>query len=319
MALAFMLFPMSGCNEPEERPTIATVVKLTTTPWFQRMKVGIDRFGNEAKHDCFLIGPPRADANLQVQIIEDLIERKVDAVTVVPFSPETLDPVLEKAMSQGLIVVTHEAPGQQHCNFDIEAFDNAEYGEHMMNRLAECLGGKGKYAVFVGNLSSESHNEWADSAVAYQEEMFPEMELLGSRSETFDDAVRAYQRTVSILDRYPDVRGFLGCSATDVAGIGRAVAERSLETETCVFGTSLPSISGGYLATGAVDSISFWDPADAGYVMNLVAARLLRGEKVQSGDDLGVEGYRNVRVAGSVIYGSAWIDVNSENVSKHAY
>jgi simple sugar transport system substrate-binding protein len=317
--LACSLFLIGSCGRQEDRLTIPTVVKLTTTPWFKRMEVGIKRFGSETGHNCYLVGPPRADATLQVQIIEDLIDEGVDAIAVVPFSPETLDPVLEKAMDRGLVVVTHEASDQQHCNYDIEAFDNARYGAHLMTRLAECMGGKGAYAVFVGNLSSRTHNEWVDSAIAYQEQLFPEMELIGSRSESFDDAVRAYGSASQILDRNPDIRGLLGTAATDVVGIGRAVAERSLEAETCVVGTSLPSIAGTLLATGSIDMISFWDPADAGYVMNLIAVKALQGETIRSGDDLGVDGYRDIRVTGSVIYGNAWIDVDIENASQYPF
>ena len=317
--LAGSLPSIGSCGRQGETLTIPTVVKLTTTPWFQRMEIGIERFRSETGHNCYLVGPPRADATLQVQIIEDLIEEEVDAIAVVPFSPETIDPVLEKAMDRGIVVITHEASDQQHCTYDIEAFDNAKYGAHLMARLAECMGGKGAYAVFVGNLSSKTHNEWADSAVAYQERMFPEMELIGSRFESYDDVVRAYESAAQILDRNPDVRGFLGSGATDVVGIGRAVAERSLEAETCVVGTSLPSISGAYLATGSIDMISFWDPADAGYAMSLVAVKLLQGEAIRSGDDLGVDGYRDIRVTGSVIYGNAWIDVDAENASQYPF
>ena len=46
-------------------------------------------------------------------------------------------------------------------------------------------------------------------------------------------------------------------------------------------GTSLPSIAGKLIETGAVDLISFWDPADAGYAMASLAKKILDGEKIE--------------------------------------
>ncbi len=70
------------------------------------------------------------------------------------FSPEALEPVLKKAMDQGIIVIAHEATNQQNVNYDIEAFDNAGYGAHLMDHLAKYMGAEGEFAVFVGSLTS---------------------------------------------------------------------------------------------------------------------------------------------------------------------
>ena len=56
-------------------------------------------------------------------------------------------------------------------DIDVEAFQNAAYGENFMKELGELTGGKGKYIQFVGALTSVSHNEWCDAAKALQEKM----------------------------------------------------------------------------------------------------------------------------------------------------
>jgi len=111
-----------------------------------------------------------------------------------------------------------------------------------------------------------------------------------AEAESYDDEQKAYQRVLELVQNYPNLTGFLGSASTDVAGIGRAVQELGLEEETCVVGTSLPSLAGQYLKSGAVDMIAFWDPADAGFVMDQVALRVLEGEEIRSGDNLGAPG-----------------------------
>lgn len=299
--------------------TIATVVKLIGVAWFNRMEEGVERFGEDTGIETFQQGPPQADAAQQVQIIEDLIAQRVDAITVVPFSPEALEPVLARAMDQGIVVVSHEASNQQNVHYDVEAFTNADYGARIMDALAECMNEEGEYAVFVGSLSSKTHNEWVDAAIARQQEMYPNMTMVGDKNESNDDQQTAYTKTQELLRAYPNLKGIQGSASTDTAGAGLAIEERGLEDETCVMGTSLPSVSGQYLETGAVDRIFFWDPADAGYAMNEVARRVLNGEEIQSGDDLGVPGYEDVRLDGKVIYGQAWVEVTEENMDEFPF
>jgi simple sugar transport system substrate-binding protein len=302
-----------------QKYTLATVVKITGINWFNRMEEGVKKFGEETGNDTFQQGPTEADAALQVQIVEDLIAQNVNAICVVPFSPEALEPVLQKALDQDIVVISHEASNQQNINWDIEAFDNHAYGEHLMQALAERMGEEGEYAVFVGSLTSKTHNEWADAAIAYQQANYPNMKLVTDKIETKDDQQIAYQRTQELLRAYPNLKGIEGSASTDAAGAGLAVEEAGLQDQIAVVGTSLVSISGKYLESGAVDMISFWDPALAGYAMNKLAVMVLNGEEITDGMDLGIEGYNELKMDGKVLYGQAWVDVTKENMGDYDF
>lgn len=305
-----------GCGDTSYN--FATVVKLTGVGWFDRMEKGVNQYNDD--YDCvtaFQQGPSQADAALQVQVIEDLIAQGVDAINVVPFQPESVEPVLAKAMEQGIVVISHEASNQQNVNYDIEAFDNAAYGEHFMQALAQCMGEEGQYVVFVGSLTSQTHNEWVDAAIAYQEANYPNMELVGDKNESYDDAQTAYEKMQEILVAYPDLRGMQGSSANDVIGAGQAVDEAGLQDETCLVGTSMPSMAGELLKTGAVDMIGFWDPALAGYAMNTLSLMVLNDMAPEDGMDLGIPGYESITSPdGKVWYGEAWNDVTADNVDE---
>ncbi|WP_310583317.1 autoinducer 2 ABC transporter substrate-binding protein [Deinococcus sp.] len=303
--------------------TIVTVVKITGINWFNRMEEGVKKYAKDTGNKATQTGPSTADAAQQAAIIEDLIAKKPDAIAVVPFSPETLEPVLKKAMARGIKVITHEADNQMNTLYDIEAFDNVAFGANLNVRLAKCMGGSGKWAVFVGSLTSKTHNQWADGGIANAKKNAG-MTLVESKQETADDADQAYQKAKELIRKYPDIKGFQGSASTDVAGIGRAVEEAGLEGKTCVYGTSLPSIAGKYLDSGAVDGIGFWDPADAGYVMNKVAQLVLQGKKITDGMDLGVKGYNKVSVtkgkgAGMIIRGNAFVDVDKGNYKTYNF
>ena len=312
-----------GVQAQGKKYTIVTVVKITGINWFNRMEEGVRRYAKDTGNTATQTGPSTADAAQQAAIIEDLIAKKPDAIAVVPFSPETLEPVLKKAMARGIKVITHEADNQVNTLYDIEAFDNVAFGANLNARLAKCMGGSGKWAVFVGSLTSKTHNQWADGGIANAKKN-PGMTLVEGKQETADDADQAYQKAKELIRKYPDIKGFQGSASTDVAGIGRAVEEAGLEGKTCVYGTSLPSIAGKYMDSGAVDGIGFWDPADAGYIMNKVAQLVLQGKKITNGMDLGIKGYNKVSVtkgkgAGMIVRGNAFVDVDKGNYKTYNF
>jgi simple sugar transport system substrate-binding protein len=311
--------------EVEGEYTIATVVKLTGIAWFDRMETGVGWVSEDYPMvTAFQQGPAQADAALQVQVIEDLLAQGVDALCVIPFQPETVEPVLERAREEGVVVITHESSGQQNIDFDIEAFDNAGYGIHLMDALAERMNEEGEYAVFVGSLTSQTHNEWVDAAIEHQIATYPNMVLVGDKNESFDDPTVAYERMQELLIAYPNLRGVQGSASTDVVGVGQAVEEAGLQDQIVVVGTSLPSISRDLINTGAIDLISFWDPALAGYACNMLAIQQLEGTlpaEVYDGElpeaGFGYEnltGYEELTLDGRVFYGAAWVDVTAENV-----
>jgi len=313
----------SGADKTGTRQyTIATVVKVDGITWFERMRAGVDSFARQSGHECFQIGPPRADAALQVQILEDLIAQDVDAICVVPFSVEAVEPVLGKARNLGIKVVAHEASSLSNADLIIEAFDNHAYGAHLMDHLARLMDHKGEYAVFVGSLTSKSHNEWIDGAIARQNSSYPDMKQVADRIEEYDNQNMAYEKTKELLRTYPNLRGIQGSASTTAAGAGLAVEERNLQNRIAVVGSGLVSMTGPYLESGSVKLISFWDPADAGYVMNRIAAMLLAGEQVEDGHDFGVYGYTSLRRDPdnpTLFYGSAWVDVTRENMREYEF
>jgi simple sugar transport system substrate-binding protein len=304
--------------------TIGTVVKITGETWFNRMEEGVKEFGVKTPGvTTNQFGPPKADAALQGKIIEDLIARKIDAITVVPMDPSALEGVLKRAMDRGIVVVTHEADNAKNTQVDIEAFDNKEFGARFNERLANCMGKTGKWTSFVGSLGSLTHVQWADGGEENAKK-YPGMVLVDAKNESFNDANKAYDKAKEILRKHPDIKGFQGGSAIDVLGIGRAVEEAGLVGKICVIGLGLPRDSGKYLESGAIQGIGFWDPKDAGLVMNKVAKILLEGQQITDGMDLGVPGYNKVRVKqgpgkGIIVVGEAWIDVDKNNYKDYPF
>ena len=116
-----------GSLMAQDKPVIATVVKISGIPWFDRMETGVKAFA-EQNPDVVASqsGPATSDSAQQLQIVQDLVAKGVKALAVVPMDPAVLEGTLKRAMERGTIVVTHEADNQVNTNVDVEAFDNAD-------------------------------------------------------------------------------------------------------------------------------------------------------------------------------------------------
>ncbi len=309
----------ASADEPYE---IVMVVKLEGVAWFDNMRLGVEAFGED--HDdviAWQTGADTADPAAQVRIIEDLIAQEVDAILIVPNDPESLVPVIERARSRGIVVVTHEASNIQNADYDVEAFDNLQYGAHMASVMADWLGGEGVWQPFVGHLTSTTHNEWVDGEEAFLAENYPGIVLANERQEENENQQVAYERSLEILRSNPDVRAIMGSAMSTVPGAAQAIEELGLIGQVAAFGTCLPSVAGDYIENGSVESIHFWVPADAGYVSAAVAYRALKGMDISEGIDLGRPGYENIIIKENangvpIIYGQAWADVNIDNLDE---
>src|SRR5215475_4966069 len=314
--------PAGNNRRPEGQIRIVTVVKRTGIVWFERMEQGIKQFASQNGVDATMTGAADADPQKQADIIRKLIAEKPSAITVVPNSPEALEEVLKQAREAGIKVVTHEASNQVNTDVDIEVFDNLAFGAHLMDELASCMGGKGRYAAFVGHVSARSHMRWVTAAYDRARQKYPNIERIGGPVETGEDIETAYQEAKKLLAQFPHVDGFEGSSVVDVAGIGKAVREAGRQGTTCVMGTSLPSVAGEFLNDGAVDKIFLWDPMIAGQAQDKLALMLIKGEKIAPGLDLGLPGYRNLKsIPGTPhgLAGSGWIAIDKSNVRQYPF
>ncbi len=265
---------------------IATVVKVDGIAWFDRMREGVKQFKDNTGQDTWMVGPSQTDAAAQVQIIENLIAQGVDAICVVPFSVEAVEPVLKKARQRGIIVIAHEASNIKNADFVLEAFDNL---------------------------------------ISYQKANFPKMELVTKRLETYDDANTDYNKLKEALLTYPKLKGVVGGPMPTSAGAGKLITEKGLKDKMFFAGTGLVSVAGEYLKTGAIQYIQFWDPAVAGYAMNTLAVLALSEKKdmIKAGLNLGLPGYTDLKTPDAkkpnLLYGAGWVGVTKENMSEYNF
>ncbi len=128
----------AATEAPAAELEIVMVAKHEGISWFDDMRTGVEQFGKDYGVKAYQIAPEGGDPAKQVQMVEDLIAKGVDAILVVPNDPTAMEPVLKKAKEKGIVVISHEA--QQLApivDYDVEAFRNEDFGVVMFEALAK--------------------------------------------------------------------------------------------------------------------------------------------------------------------------------------
>ncbi len=304
---------------------IAVVPKMTSIAWFERMENGVKMYNEHYSDDIFYGGS--VEGADQAAYVESLLAEDWDAICVTPFDTAAMEPVLEKARQQGIVVVTHEAANMQNIDYDVEALDNVFVGELMMANIGEKVGGQGEYIQLVGALTSQTHMEWTGGAEEYQKANFPGMTLVG-KYETKDDQEEAYNQVKEALTANPNIVAIQGSASTDVAGAARAVEELGLAGKVTMVGFSLWSVSGQYVEDGVITGFYFWDSAFAGMAQVTIAKAILDGtiaEIEQNGiADTYIQGYQQMNLVNNeagrpVFYAQSYVYIDQSNVADETY
>ena len=67
----------TGAAVADKTYNIPTIVKIAGIQWFNRMEVGVKKFAADTGNNSYELGPPKADAQLQVQLVEDMIAKNI--------------------------------------------------------------------------------------------------------------------------------------------------------------------------------------------------------------------------------------------------
>jgi simple sugar transport system substrate-binding protein len=298
----------------QDKPTMGVVVKIGGIPWFNAMEAGIQEQGAALGMDASMIGPTSADPALQVRAIEDLIAKGVDVIGVVPNDEAALEPVLEKARAAGIKVVSHEGPGINNVDWNFEMASATGFGETHAKLLAEKMGGKGEYGVFVGSLTVPLHNAWADAAIAYLAANYPDMKPVGERYGVAENVDDSRKTALDLMAANPNLGGFLAFGSQGPIGAGRAIEEQRKVGSVHVIGPFSPGQGRDLVKSGAISGGFMWNPKEAGKVFVTIGDMLVKGTPIAEGTDIPGLGVVSPDAANKDIIQNSLVAINADTV-----
>ncbi len=281
-ALALSLF-LSACNRESKR-TIAVIPKGRAHMFWQSVHAGAMSVAQPAGVDVIWNGPvSETDFTGQIQIVDAMINRHVDAICVAPIDKTAMAGVVDRAAKAGIPVIIFDS-GVDTQNFVSQvATDNYGAGKLAAERMGEVLGGKGEVvivAVQPGAASTMARESGFEDAI---KEKFPGIKIVDKRFGMADFA-KSLQVAENMLTAFPNVQGMFASNESSAVGAAQAVKGRKWKGKLVGFDWS-PTLLDD-LKNGTIDSLVVQNPFKMGADSVRAALDKLAGKPVVKINDL---------------------------------
>ena len=268
------------------KPTIALVVKTLNNPFFIEMQQGAQEAADRLGVSLVVQAADReVDVERQMQIIENLIERKVSVLCITPSGSREIVPVLVKANKAGIPVLIIDTRVDEKALADaggkIATFigsDNFDGGKLAGAFIAQKLNGKGKVAVLEGIPGHET----GDARLGGFREALakaPGIQIVASQPANWerDQGFNVFQ---NILQANPEVNALFACNDLMALGAAEAIAAAGKTGKIVVVGFDAQPEARAAIQKGAMAATVAQFPSRMGSAAVEFAHKLLAGETI---------------------------------------
>jgi len=261
-------------SPPEGRPRFAFVTNAVSN-FSTIAKKGVDKAAAEFDAEVEFHMPPTGAIDEQKRILEDLVNKGVDGLTVSPIDPINQIEFLN-SIARTIPLLCHDSDAPQSERLAYVGTDNYQAGREAGKLIREVLPEGGEIMLFVGRLDAQNAQDRkrgieeavADSGIT----------ILDTRTDG-TDTIKARSNAEDALVANPNLKCLVGlwsyngpALADALRGSGRAGEVRIVcfdEDEA-----TLEAIEEGIIAATVVQQ-----PYQMGYQSIRLLARLARGER----------------------------------------
>jgi ribose transport system substrate-binding protein len=298
LSLALAIGVLASCNRGEQaqstKPTIAVVVKTLNHPFFIEMEKGARAAADSLGVELVVQAAEReVDVEKQMQIIENLIERKVSALAIAPSGSREIVPAIVKANKANIPVVIidtrADAAALQAAGGKVATFigsDNYSGGRIAGEYLAAQLKGKGNVVVLEGipgHETGDSRLRGFREAIAKN----PGIKIVASQTANWERD-QGFNVMQNMLQSHPDVNGVF--AASDLMALGAVEALSAAQKKgVLVIGFDALDDARKAINEGRMAGSVAQHPGEMGRLAVISAAKLLKGETLPADQPVTIE------------------------------
>src|SRR5438128_10665309 len=225
VALGALTVSMSAA---QAKYVFALVPKNMNNPFFDQARDGCKKAESESNgaFECMYIGPgEHGGGDEQVQIVQDLVAKKVDGIAVSPSNAAAMAVALQAAKEAGIPVLTWDSdllPENKELRVAYIGTHNYEIGVNLAKLAQQIKPKGGSICIQSGGAAAANHNERMqgirDTLSGTKSAESPGARLTGQNGwkeadgcplYTDDDFARAVQQLEDILNKDPNLDAFV--------------------------------------------------------------------------------------------------------------
>lgn len=277
--------PAAGAAEEYE---ITTICMALNSDYWHMVEAGAKLAGKELGVKVNVIGPnAESDSATQINMVEDAVNNKVDAIVLAPNEPTSLVSAAQTVKAAGIPLVVIDSMLNTEDESLYACFvgtGNIAAGGHGGDFIASQLNTGDKVGIIRGLVGQTVHDQRADGA---QEAMEKAGLQVISIQPADSDRGKAVNVAENMLQANPDIKAFYATNDDMALGAYQAVAAAGLKDVVVVGfdGTfnAMDSILKGEMSASVAQL-----PVEEGYQGVVNAVKLLKGESVEKNQALDV-------------------------------
>lgn len=253
----------------------------TVHPWWDAVALGMEDAQRQyldkgIKITYEYMAPPSASASDQTKKLLDAKDKDYDVIGVDVADENVISPLLDSLVEDGTKIMTFSssdaAPGCKRIAY-VGNTHNYEDGADLTEALCKKLDYKGKVAILVGSFGAPCHEDRARGAKDTIAK-YPDMEIVATEYD-MDSVVLAYQLTLDILAKHPDLDGIICCNMSNPVGAARAITEK--ESHAVIVGMDHDQEALHYLKDGVIYCLGVQDCYSIGFDTIQIAVKIADG------------------------------------------
>ena len=265
IGLAASLTALAGCSSGErqssadgEKPVVALVMKSLANEFFKTMADGAEAHQAAHENDYELISNGirnETDLTAQVNLVEQMVSRGVDAIVVAPADSKALVPALKRAVDAGVVVINidnkldGDVLAEAGLQVPFAGPDNREGAKVVGMIVAANLAPGDAVAIIEGIPTAFNAMQ---RRLGFEDAMKEiNVSVVSSQSGSWEMA-KANTVAAAILSEHPEVRALLCANDSMALGAVQAVRAAGMSEQVLVAGFDNISAAQSKIESGEI-------------------------------------------------------------------
>ena len=222
------------------------------------------------------MAPEGASATDQTKRLKDAAAKGYDLIGVDVADEDVISPLLDELVDSGSKIMTFSssdaAEGCKRIAY-VGNTHNYQDGADLTEALCKKLDYQGKVAILVGRVGAPCHEDRArgakDTIAKYDG-----MEIVATEYDMYSVDM-AYDLTMKILEKTPDLDGIVCCNMSNPVGAARAITD--MESDAVIVGMDHDQEALHYLNDGVIYCLGVQDCYSIGFDTIQVAVKIADG------------------------------------------
>jgi ribose transport system substrate-binding protein len=273
--------PTVAIAKEKEAPTVALSNAFLGNAWRRSMITAFEEAAAKAEKDGLISSwkvsnaPGENSATEQIAQLKALLLDQPDILLVNPASPTALNPTLQQACDQGIVVAVFDSSTELECAY-IVTNSFGDWARLSTQAVIDGIGGAGNVIIARGVQGSP-----------------PEIEMYGVQTEllkanpdvnvvaelfTFCDSAKAQEALLGTIASLPEIQGVVGCGE----GLGAVQAFQTAERDIPVvaFAPSGRALKFWGEGNGAPGSVAVMSDPGQGVAALFTAVNIYNGQEI---------------------------------------